>query len=392
MSPMRWEVRNVSACFMLSTMMMLMAGAATPPTPNAALPRLPAPINRSPQLRELAQDVQDAVIARYPELTSGPDRSDSAMVDLVMRADGSIESIEMVRSVPGVPNFTNPPRGQPTPGSVVQGLANMAAGSLARNGARLRSTVVVRYTALGRPIEGNDTARAPQRVHEAVRVAFPELLLPMNLPQSNRITVFMTEDGRISKHYVEQHTQERIRQYGDIDPQSFAALWEPMGLRADELGTMGITTVVVMPTSVPAVNDPRNEEAPKAAVVLYAWPRRPGEPIGGTPQSDASAELATRVTFTYTEVAQVLEQLLPGALNDRGIAPNGAPWLVMSRDGSVLRSGYIPPPTGNIIGVSLLQPLVPDLRLKEFMPLRVVKKIDGAFNKQVWLAWVAAEP
>ncbi|MEO8316079.1 MAG: hypothetical protein ABI645_14950 [Pseudomonadota bacterium] len=176
MLPMRRVVRDASACLLLSTMMMMsMVWVATPPMPNAVLPSLPAPINRGPQLRALAQDVQDAVIARYPELTSGPDRPDAAMVDMVMRADGSIESIELVRSVPGVSNFTNPPRGQATPGSVVQGLANMAAGSVARNGARLRSTVVVRYTApLGRPIEGNDTARAPQRVQEAVRVAFPD--------------------------------------------------------------------------------------------------------------------------------------------------------------------------------------------------------------------------
>ncbi len=375
-------------------MLMSTACAATPPTPDSALPRLPAPINRAPELQALRQNVHDVVIARYPELTSGPDRQDSAAVDLVMRADGSVESSGLVRSVPGRPSFTNPPRAQGSPGpGGVQGLMNMAAGSLARNGERLRSAVVVRYTTLGRPIEGNDTARAPERVHQAVRDTLAELLLPMDRLQFNRITVFMTEDGRIAKHYVDLRTREEMqRPYGDIDPQSFAALWAPLNLRADELGTMGITTVIQMPTSPTPVSDPRREEAPKAAMVRYAWPRRANEPIGGIPQSDAAAELATRVTFTYTDVAKVVEQRLPGALNDRGVTPDGTPWLVMSRDGQVLRSGYIPPPTGNVIGASLLQPLVPDLRLKEFMPMHVVKQPDVAYNSQVWLVWVAAEP
>lgn len=368
-----------------------MVVAATPPNLGAAIPRLPAPIDRGPQLRALGQNVHDAVIARYPELTSGPDRQDSATVDLVMRADGSIESSELSRNAPGSPRFTGPPRTQPSPGSL-QGLTSMMAGSVARNGERLRSTVVVRYTALGPPVAGNDTARAPQRVQDAVRGALPELLLPLDQAQFNRITVFMTEEGRVARHYVESQSREGMRPYGDIDPQSFAAVWAPLGLRPDELGTMGITTVMQMPASMASVSDPRMEESPKGAQVRYAWPRRPGEPIGGIPQSDVAAEHAARVTFTHTDVARVLEQRLPGAMTQSGVAPEGTPWLVMSRDGEVLRSGYIPPPTGNVIGVSLLQPLVPELRLKEFMPMQVVKQYEGAFNKQVWLTWVAAEP
>jgi hypothetical protein len=359
--------------------------------PNGEIPRLPPPIDRSPQMRALSQHVHDAVIARYPELTSGPDRQDAATVDLVIRADGSVESIEMARSVQGSPRFTSPPRLQASPGSI-QGLTSLAAGSVARNGERLRSTVIVRYTALGQNVAGNDPARAPQRVQQAVRDAYPELLLPADRPQFNRITVFMNEDGRIARHYVELRAREEMRPYGDINPQTFAELWVPLGLRAEELGTMGITTVVQMPPSVARVNDPRMDDIPKAAVVRYAWPRRPGEPVGGTPQSEAAAELASRVTFTHTDVARVLDQLLPGALNDRGVAPGGTPWLVMARDGQVLRSGYIAPPTGNVIGASLLQPQVPDLRLKEFMPMHVVKEYGLAFNNQVWLVWVAAEP
>jgi hypothetical protein len=370
--------------------MVSMAWAAAP-APPVAVPRLPAPFDRRPELNALTRKAHEAVIARYPELTSGPDRQDVAAVDLVMHADGRIENIEIERGAPGSPRFTNPPRVAAASGGGVQGLSQMAAGSLAPNGERLRSAVMVRYTALGRPIEGSDSARAPQRVMQAVRETLPELLLPGTGDRFNRISVLMTEDGRIARHHAELREGKQFQRYGDIDPLAYAAQWERLGLRADELGTVGITMVFQMPTTAPAGNDPRMEQPPRLAEVLYAWPRRPGEPVGGIPQSDIAAELASRVAFTYTDVVKVLEQLLPGALNERGVAPDGVPWLVMSRDGRVLRSGYIPPPQGNVIGARLLQPQVPDLRLREFMPLKVVKH-DTAFNDQVWLTWVEPEP
>jgi hypothetical protein len=167
MSVMQWAMRNAVACFLSSTVIMSTVWAAAPPLPAAAIPRLPAPIDQGPRLRAIAQNVQDAVITRYPELVSGLDSQGSANVDLLIRVDGSVASIELVRGFTGSLRFYSSP-GMQASQSALQGLTNIKAGTVARNGAQLSSSVTVRYTAMGQPVEGADTARAPQRVQQAV--------------------------------------------------------------------------------------------------------------------------------------------------------------------------------------------------------------------------------
>jgi hypothetical protein len=264
-------------------------------------------------------------------------------------------------------------------------------------GATLRSNVQIMYAVL--PAGGTDDSRSAAAVQKAALASLSHLLLPMSGDTFNRVTVLMTEDGRIDQQYVELRRKDQLRPYGDIDPAGFGTLWEPLGLKPEQLGTMGITNIYqgaapMMVVGASGTALPKDNRT--WMIVRYAWPRRPGEPMGGKPQSPATAALANQVPFTNTDAAKVVAHHLPGALNDTGSSPQGVPWLVLSRDGRVLRSGYLPPAQQQMaplqmVRASPLQAAVPDLTLAETWGMPVIRQYRESFANGVMFAWVAAD-
>lgn len=362
---------------------------------EAALPRLlPPSLPTSGAPLRSAETIQ-AMVERHPELVGDTGREGPAFVTMTLRADGSVESSDLRHQAPG-----NSPGSPAIDTLSLRGQSfssiSLSRGQSSPQGLVLNTDVllfVVRLPESSSPTPPPDPARSTQRVHQAMLAGFPHLLLPLDGDTFNRVTVYMTEDGRVDRHYVELRRREELRPYGDIRPASFGALWEPLGLKPEQLGTMGITNVYqgdLPRVIIPADGSPRPQASPSWMIVRYAWPRRPGEPMGGTPSSPAAQALASRVSFTHSDAARVVEHHLPRALNDQGSTPEGAPWLVLSRDGEVLRSGYLPvagPQQRNI--QAALRAEVPDLQLREIMPMTVVKQYAVAYSTQVTFAWVA---
>lgn len=182
-----------------------------------------------------------------------------------------------------------------------------------------------------------DTRRSEESTGAAVLAARPNL--ESEFSEDTVLTVFMTEDGKIDRSYILGNPAQLM--WGDmafpIDfsaastgmvPELLAKRWEPLGLRPEQLGQMGL-----------AVFDNKNRPGTGNHWVLYAWPRRPGEPIGGFMPIHGQT---WRSSFTYADAMAVVERNLPGALSDRGGASRGKPWLLLSPLGEVVGSGYAP--------------------------------------------------
>ncbi len=112
----------------------------------------------------------------------------------------------------------------------------------------------------------------------------------------------MTEDGKVDRFYVrDDPLPHNDNAYGDgvftglagIVPELLARQWEPLGLRPEQLGQMGFTLL---------------QEGVRDIYVHYAWPRRPGEPLGGAMPNDGQS---FRVSFTYADAAAVIEHFPP---------------------------------------------------------------------------------
>ncbi|HUG72350.1 MAG TPA: M56 family metallopeptidase [Steroidobacteraceae bacterium] len=368
-------------------------GLEAPPSPlntTANLPRLLPPDlgNRSGPRGVILR----ALAGQHPELMNGPALDSQAIVSLTLRADGSVESSELRRVEPGdlaSRDLANSIATRPM-GSAA-GIMSFARGEAMPDGTTLTSRLIVSYAV--RPAN-YDPTRSVERVHQAMLAAHPELLLPLNADTFNRVTVYMTEDGRIDRHAVELRRREDLRPYGDIEPANFGRLWQPLGLEPEQLGTMGITNISqsrMRTETAPDGTVRQIAEPPMGMIVRYAWPRRPGEPMGGTPSSPAAEGLSNLVSFTHTDAARVVEHHLPNALNDQGTSTEGTPWLVLSRDGQVVRSGYLSPQPERALTMARLQAELPDLKLAESFPMTVVKQYAVSYSYSVLLAWLAPE-
>jgi hypothetical protein len=185
-----------------------------------------------------------------------------------------------------------------------------------------------------------DDPRSEQSTRAAVLAQRPNIETEY---QGNKmLTVFMTEDGKIERSYVIHDVGEVL--FGDfafpavltretpagIVPELLSRRWEPLGLRPEQLGHMGIT-----------IFDTKNNPGTDLIYVMYAWPRRPGEPIGGF-MPDEAVGWPYRSTFTYADAVAVAQHYLPGSFGGNGEAPEGTPWLLLSPRGEVVGSGYQP--------------------------------------------------
>jgi hypothetical protein len=164
---------------------------------------------------------------------------------------------------------------------------------------------------------GYDESRAAGRVQDAGWPLHSDLALPMTdlmdrskvYTDMNLLTLFMTEDGQIANVAVEKTTLEAYRA---MDPQPSNALttisrvFVPPPVPAEAFKALGLEADQIGQTGLIAVRRPTESISPDAALtrsgnlavqatldatryghtllVRYAWPRRPGEPIGGFPQ------------------------------------------------------------------------------------------------------------
>lgn len=348
-------------------------GAVSTPAarPRAAatpqIPRLPPPAVNAPHER-----VMRALVERYPEIVTGPEQPGVVQAAIVLRADGTVYRSEFQKPRPEAPNGSVEDLSDAIPrGMGIATTAFLKAGTAVPGGV-LQSTVALRYLVLP---EGYDAARSAERVQAALVAAHPHLLLPVLGDHVNRVTVYMTADGQVDQLYTELRHKEQLLPIGAIEPVQWAPLWEPLGLRPDQLGVIGLTY---------AYAGLANAEDRKWMIVRYAFPRREGEPLGGL--TVAATAAAPQDTFDSAAALAIVERHLPDVFRS-GEQGSGTPAIVLSGSGEVIMATRVP----TRLGVSpeavraLQEQAAPGVQLSRFVA-RPVRNAEGA-GATVLFAW-----
>lgn len=280
------EVTVVAAQPAVAPSAMSMAAAATP-LPQPAIPAL--------DTENAAEFAFAALLRTHPELMAGQSRKGWYSAALVLRPDGSVfrSALRYADDRPGayrnlldlryLPAITLDPRNvaRPAAGGSQTAIQLRRAGDVAPDGRVLSNDLIFLYGVLP---PGYDEQRSLLPVWEGVLARHSELLLPREATFANRVTVLMGEDGRIAREAVEVGMREDILRRAP----DFAQL----GIREEDIGVRGTTTLTR--NDYAEVDDaPVDQQLLRAAlwsalgvrdelVVHYAWPRRRGEPAGGS--------------------------------------------------------------------------------------------------------------
>jgi hypothetical protein len=347
-----------------------------------------------PQLGGATPAQEDLVTRAALKAWSGlaeaqPDFDSRPVLDIAVREDGTLfNTNSLIYSPQDRSAFMS------DPAQVLPQDAGNIAGIMFHPGdagdAPFKHPVWIRYVILRKE---PDTSRAVKRVWAAALTAHRDLLQKFPVSRVNLVTAYMSNDGRIDKYYVESSKYSYVgttRETGDAlpdgdqIPEEFARHWEPLGLKPEQLGPMGVTQINAL------MNRNAGPDSPMGMMIVrYAWPRRDGEPIGGVPLAERRPRI---LRFLHADAAAVIEHYFNGALNDKGRTLAGIPWLVMSRDGSVVRNGFVHLGFDESATAHLLETVNPDLRIGEVLESLVVKQYATSYANRVIFAWLAPPP
>jgi beta-lactamase regulating signal transducer with metallopeptidase domain len=269
---------------------------------RAAVRKYPGLIESPAQNRDAAQN-------------SGPALDGYTTLTVMVRADGTLYASLLVSearvSEDGAPTLFDKVTAGPTREKIPKGqqIANLG---------RASDNLEVNWYVLRADF---DESRDVTHVRNAVQARHAELMLPYKREADmdvlnaniNVLTVFMTEDGQIARQAVESKRRTEVR---SMDPPPLwitslamsdfftpppvpAEAFKVLGVNTEEIGQTGLLLVepalkpddLFLPALLPYTQQARSIKSvlegvqagdPREAVVVrYAWPRRPGEPIGG---------------------------------------------------------------------------------------------------------------
>jgi beta-lactamase regulating signal transducer with metallopeptidase domain len=341
------------------------AAVAPPAEENSAPLRLLPPDSRAAPVREAALQ---ALFDRYPQLSDGSITHAPVAAAVVLRWDLSVYLSDL--RVPQPPHVMIENLSYLMPQYVNSATAVLNVGTQIPDRGKLTSKVSLRYALL--PEHYSET-RNEARVQQAVLAARPDLLLPMSAEHINRVTVSMTESGEVDRLYSELRPNAELGPVPPFSVARWAPIFEPLGLRAQGLGLTGVTYAHADPSStatgVGAAEAAVSER--QWMIVRYAYPRRPGEPVGGAPSNQQKPD-----TFTATAQA-IVERHLPDAFTTN-VEGAEMPAIALSRNGEVLAT--------TLGGVKSLQDKVgPRIELTQF----AVTQFSNAqgVRRQVLFGW-----
>jgi hypothetical protein len=108
---------------------------------------------------------------------------------------------------------------------------------------------------------------ARSTVRRVVRARYADLFKPAGSDTVNLVTVYMNDHGDIDRARVEEISGGAVDAATLTVPDRFVAL----GLKRDEIGSIGFDRLVEAHGA--------QHQADAILLVLYAWPRRPNEPV-----------------------------------------------------------------------------------------------------------------
>lgn len=232
---------------------------------------------------------------------------------------------------------------------------------------------------------GYDPSRAVTRVHDAVRRAHSDLLLPADAPVLNRLTVLMNEDGSIQKKVQDQLSRDDLRRApledGQFAERLAARLSGMLSVDAAQIGVVGFT-YVIEPLAGEA---PRNGMPPmRHVLVQYAWPRKPGETGPSAPMTSQAQQVAS--AFDEGTALRLAEHYFPDAFTG-AVAQQGTPTIALSRRGEVIATGRLDYSSGQTHEKVVSEQLVPGISSAAFLSPRLTNTAGrSAVVSFVWSA------
>jgi hypothetical protein len=264
----------VFAAFLVPTAASFAATLESPPTPAPL-----SMISEMPGGPGLDAQRLQAVLERYPEIATGPERDGVYVVAAAFKRDGSIHESHMRYATKAEQLDVREELAALLPRDGRNSTGAMARKGPWINGGNLGADILVELTVLPPDF---DEATSARRVQDAVRPMHSDLMLSRLIGKFNLLTVFMTTDGRIDREHVQSTTIHELRNV--IPEYASAEDFKVLGLKPEELGRMDMTTISrpmpgseVRTTTLPDGRIFTQRPEQEVLTILYAWPRGMGQ-------------------------------------------------------------------------------------------------------------------
>jgi hypothetical protein len=359
----------------------LQVGAAAAPVAGVPLYPPPSGKNRDADLEQ----VKRAILARYPEVLSQNVGYRVYSVVIALRADGSIINSELRLSTLSESAGDLEALRELLPEGNRASITALGEGALLGDGQVLPARMGIMYEVLP---AGYDESRSASIVERAVRAKFSNLMKPSDSEMLNRVTVIMSDDGRIQRDYLDTVDVKK-------PPSQLADRFSPfraMGFDPEQLSFVSATGISRRPDGTPGTAGVR--EMPDGSLrrlpdetllISYAWMRRPGEATGARQPSGDSPDYEAQEAVRRA----LMERYFPAAFAPHDQAA-GVSWcvFVLSAKGEVVRTGQVTTESGQGVGLRLLQGLIPDVKLIRLTMMGTVTNASGKHANAVF-AWLA---
>ncbi len=242
------------------------------------------------------------------------------------------------------------------------------AGQMLPPGRRLKSPLLPVYY---------DGWRSQQHLQNIVRRNHADHLLPASGRELNRLTLFLTEDGKVERERLERLDKDVNPLGGPAQAEALAAnIASTLALDAERIGAVGLTVVTAA--------DAFAGSEQRILFVMYAWPRRQGE---SAPSMLTERGAAPADSFDVDAALRIVEDHIPDAFRaSRETAGN--PVIVLSPAGDVLRAGRVKVP-GDASSSLLQDPVLLGIRTSQ-VARRSIRNAAGE-RADVIFAWKAPD-
>jgi beta-lactamase regulating signal transducer with metallopeptidase domain len=220
----------------------------------------------------------------------------------------------------------------------------------------------------------SDPTRDVATVRAKVKARYAALLEPKANGRSNVLTVFMTEAGDIERARVD------VVKETDMDPESLATVehFVAMGIARERIGLFGTTAVYA--------GHYVDDNDFKRLGVIYAWPRRPNEPEPKhVPPEQPTAAGANDDPAMNRSIA---EHYFPDLYTFPKEWPRADPWVLLDRQGKVLKAGRRVVMSANDIQL-YLESLYPGIRT-DGVQITTLQGEQGQWA-DIGFVWLAAD-
>jgi hypothetical protein len=226
-----------------------------------------------------------------------------------------------------------------------------------------------------------DPRRDVAIVRAKVRARYASLFEPMYADGSRLVrggssllTVFMTEAGDIDRAKVE------VANDVDVDPETLAMPehFVAMGIASERIGPIGTTELYA--------GHYTDDRDLKSLRVIYAWPRRPNEP--GPKREPPEQSAAAGANDDPAVNRAIAEHYFPDLYTFPKEWPRADPWVLLDRQGKVLKAGRRVVMSGRDIQL-YVESLYPGIRT-DGVQVTTVQGDHGQWA-DVGFVWLAAD-